>query len=146
MQSAKMYSWVAAMAVTLVTSISYGSIQVPSLVEHKGQLVDNDGGYDSCMACHDGYTAKAVEYRIPGAFAYHSLGKSPLGSHPVEIEYPMGNMDYRSSDMVQMAGLRFSPDGKMSCITCHDLRLEKRPYYLPVTMVGSELCFSCHVK
>jgi len=125
----------------IVTEVAcHGS--VAPLVIHFGQLVDNESNSADCLSCHDATTAKEVGYQRWS----HKSSANPLGSHPIEINYPedwSGSAKYVPRSEIGKAGLRLL-DSKVTCITCHDLRLQKRKYLLPVTMDASELCFSCH--
>lgn len=108
-------------------------------VVHAGAAVDNEGDATSCVACHDGAATGVLSYRLAGGQG------NVLGSHPVEISYP-GFFDqsrFHSEAEILQAGLRLR-EGKVTCISCHDLRLNGRPYYVPVSLDRSGLCLSCH--
>lgn len=114
---------------------------VRPLVIHFGELVDNESGSADCLACHDGTIAKGVEFQNWS----HQSSSNPLSSHPVEVTYPSewSGKSFAPSSEIGKSGIRLI-DGKVSCISCHDLRLQKRDYLLPVTMNHSGLCFACH--
>lgn len=112
-----------------------------SLVLHYNVAVNNNGGVLECLSCHDDVTARMGNYqqiRLGDA-------QNPAGSHLIDIVYPSSFADkrnYAEQHEVVAAGLRL-PDGKVVCITCHDLRLQTE-HYLVLTGEGSRICFACH--
>lgn len=119
---------------------SYGDVTLRVL--HFGQLVDNESGSTECLACHDSVSAKGVGFQVKG----HNTSGNPLGSHPIEMVYPQewsGNEKYALPSDIAVVGLRLHED-KVSCTTCHNLTLQNRKYFLPVSVANSELCFACH--
>ena len=114
----------------------------PVYVSHGGDKADNEGLSHDCLLCHDGTMAKAVDCQ--NRISLSAGHADPIGSHSVEVPYPLAGQQYNSIREASKLGLRF-PDGRVSCITCHDLRLTGRAYNLPVPMDGSRLCFSCHI-
>jgi len=133
-------------AVLVVIGILCGGFSLAedrSLVEHFEVMTSNDAEVFECVACHDCVIAKM------GDFQLFRIGEkiNPLGSHPVNIDYPSTLSEgrhYEEISAVAGAGLRLR-DGKVVCTTCHDLRLGT-DLYLAVTMNNSKLCFSCHRK
>lgn len=99
-----------------------------------------------CFTCHDGNTAKDANTKIRSLGNRDSHGIQTItGSHPIGMSYVKfaNNREYTHwqtlpKNMVLM-------DGKVGCITCHDM-LSKNRLYLPTDMGGSGLCFNCHIK
>ncbi len=90
---------------------------------------------ESCLGCHDGTTAPAVEHRSLGAGT----------SHPVGIKFDVA-WARRSSKLHAKAALPAKlalPNGEVACTTCHD-GASAQPKKVAVTMNGSQLCLSCH--
>lgn len=111
-------------------------------VVHFGQLVDNESSSYDCLSCHDHSSAKGVGFQI----WKHGSSTNPLGNHPIEVTYPAewsGNTRFALPADIEKSGLRLL-DGKLACITCHDLRIQNNEYLLAVPLKGSELCFTCH--
>ncbi len=108
-----------------------------------GGLLDADSR--RCMACHDGVGAdEAVNSTV------WNRGSSPLDdrrrNHPIGVSYPSHTprnygVPFRPISMLP-AGIRL-PDGKVSCVSCHDLYASDR-HHLSVPIEGSALCFACH--
>jgi predicted CXXCH cytochrome family protein len=99
-----------------------------------------------CITCHDGTTAISVNYKIksPETIASHSLDNIG-GSHPVGTDYTryIGRKDYAPYD--SLPNNMVLMEGKLSCITCHDMLSTNRAY-LAVDLEQSNLCFTCHRK
>jgi len=115
---------------------------VKLLVVHFGQLVDNESNSYECLSCHDHNSAKGVGFQL----WKHGASANPLGSHPLEITYPeewSGNTRFALPSVIENSGLRLL-DGKLACITCHDLRLQSHEHLLAVSLKGSQLCLVCH--
>ncbi len=96
-----------------------------------------------CLSCHDGVTATESHNT---ARQNRSLGYAwnQSRSHPIGVAYP-SRTPRSSSGSFRAPGqlpekVRL-PDGKVSCVSCHDLYDRDR---LSVPIEGSALCFTCH--
>ena len=137
------YAVMAILTLVIVFATEFCFSASTSLVKHFGQVTDNYAGPYECLACHDNIIAKM------GDFQMIRLGEkpNPLSSHPINIDYPAeltGDINFANMDEVDAAGLRLL-DGKIVCITCHDLRLSSA-HFLAVTTDKSKICFVCHRK
>jgi predicted CXXCH cytochrome family protein len=111
------------------------------------------GGSIICMRCHDGTMARdmfggltapsAVNIQHP-AFLTSGHGGT---SHPVGVEYPQFERDFRPMNFVLSEGKVLLPDGKVECISCHDPHnQEGARYMLTKSNERSALCLTCHRK
>lgn len=98
-----------------------------------------------CMECHDGVSAKEFNNSTPW-----NRGDSYLGDkkrdHPVGVPYPRRRPDGYDSTFRQAALLPKQmrlPEGKVSCVSCHDLYATERNL-LSVPIEESRLCLTCH--
>jgi len=98
-----------------------------------------------CLECHDGVNAvdgasTTARNRGPG-----SVG-DPRRNHPVGVPYPPHAKRGGAERFRPAARLPISirlPEGKVSCVSCHDLyALDRNRLTVPIE--GSTLCFSCH--
>ena len=107
------------------------------MVTHHTLTVEANGRAEACISCHDGKAAKHVSF-CATTCDYAS-------SHAVLKDYPpAGKADkYASPAELQAKGIRLE-EGKVTCISCHDLRKTDR-YHLVMDNKQSRLCFSCHV-
>ena len=94
----------------------------PKMIDHQGNEVDIHDA-KSCFSCHDDMKDH---------------------SHPVMIDYPPAGNGYASAADVAGSGLKLV-DGKVTCITCHDLT-NTETAHLAKTMNNSQLCLACHIK
>ncbi|MCX5761456.1 MAG: cytochrome c3 family protein [Gemmatimonadetes bacterium] len=72
-------------------------------------------------------------------------GHAYVKGHPVSIAYPLADAGFAPDALIKNAGLRL-PDGKVECVTCHDVHDAAAPGRLRVEMTGSKLCLTCHRK
>ena len=106
-------------------------------VEHHGVMVNADGRARDCINCHDGSRAHIVVYcTVQCDFSTaHSLFK----------HYPprKDRGKYASAAAVAAKGIKLL-NGKITCISCHDLRNPDKDH-----LVGSNskknLCLICHI-
>ncbi len=107
-------------------------------VQHHGLTVESDGSSAQCLACHDGSTAGAVSYCTVQCDFRSS-------SHVIEKDYPpRRNRDsFASVAEVTAKGVKLI-NGKVTCISCHDL---KNPARFHLIVNGDrKLCSICHFK
>lgn len=94
----------------------------------------------SCLSCHDGSVAMAVNYAVGAA-----VGGGMHASHPVDVDYAAAAA--RLPGRLQPAGSLPAnlvlPGGKVTCVTCHDgASSEKAHASMP--LARSRLCMGCH--
>lgn len=113
-----------------------------ALVGHGGDMVDNEGHPEECLSCHDGIAAKEVGYQQIKLGGFNHA--NPIGNHSIGGVYPSRKGYVNQTDVIRK-GFRFPRDNQVECVTCHDLRLTTRSYYLPASTDRGQLCLSCHV-
>ena len=107
-----------------------------------------------CLSCHDGTVAvDSFSGRQGSVFISGNalIGTDLSNDHPVGIQWDhQGISGYCSRcHSVPDGPIINSPvpffNGKIECATCHDAHnLAGLPYFLRVSMQGSELCMVCH--
>lgn len=124
------------LAAVLVALLPARSLGVP--VQHHGLTAESDGTSAQCLACHDGSTAGAVSYCTVQCDFRSS-------SHAIEKHYPpRKNRDsYAPVSDVTAKGVKLV-NGKVTCISCHDLRNPARRHLIVNSV--KELCMICHYK
>lgn len=106
-----------------------------------------------CLRCHDGTVARDtisnvreerfVNRQNPGVFG---TGHGPT-DHPVGVEYPKIDKDYRPASSVEAGGVVRLPENRVECVSCHDPHNQSGEKYMLVTSnARSALCLSCHKK
>ncbi len=94
-----------------------------------------------CLSCHDGVSASNAVNGTRGGGSFFALHKN----HPIGVDYPPrhepGTSAYRHPTSLPET-VRI-PDGKVSCVSCHDLYAHRKNL-LTVTTDNSALCFTCH--
>ncbi|MFH0980424.1 MAG: cytochrome c3 family protein [Planctomycetota bacterium] len=98
-----------------------------------------------CMGCHDGVNAVEAQNTTGGGRGVGDLGDRSR-NHPVGVRYPEHTTRNRTVPLRPMSLLPNEirlPDGKVSCVSCHDLYATDRDR-LTVPIERSALCFSCH--
>lgn len=104
-----------------------------------------DGESRRCLGCHDGVNAMESRNTTPWSRGGGDHG-SRTANHPVGARYPSSG-SRGSNRALRPASLLPEevrlPDGKVSCVSCHDLYATRR-LYLTVPLDGSQLCFTCH--
>lgn len=104
-----------------------------------------DGRTRQCLTCHDGLSAPESLNDTPW-----NRGRGPIGdqqrNHPIGVSYT-GRTPTGSSVALRAASLLPGhvqlPDGKVSCVSCHDL-YAKGKHLLTVPAERSQLCLTCH--
>jgi hypothetical protein len=131
------------------------------------------GASMACFTCHDGTQAVGNMINLPNDIASVTytaggqllgtgivsgtalLGKDLTNDHPISITYQQ-NLDATLKDPTTFAAgtVRLFPSNingsKVQCASCHDVHnygvAGTTAPFLRVTMVGSALCTSCHLK
>lgn len=122
-----------------------------------GDAGNAGSGTLSCLRCHDGTIARdsfgtAVKRRRDARFRYVNhpgLFKAGIqtGDHPVGVDYPRLEDDYRPISTVTAGDSVVLPGGRVECISCHDPHnLADLPYMLVTSNARSALCLTCHKK
>lgn len=104
-----------------------------------------------CLGCHDGTVATSTigsshamlagvraGFEVPDDFVWRD--------HPIGIEYPRGDPDYRPRSHVLGESVPL-PDGHVECVSCHEPHNRTQlPKMLTKSNSRSALCLTCHVK
>jgi predicted CXXCH cytochrome family protein len=107
------------------------------VISHHTAMVEANGPAHLCISCHDGTSAKHVSFcTVKCEFS---------GSHALLKNYPPARKAnaYAPAAVLQAKGLKLE-NGKVTCISCHDLRKPSR-YHLVLENTESRLCLVCHV-
>ncbi len=109
-----------------------------------------------CLSCHDGSSAIDAFGGMEGGGSMENIGggravigrnRDLSGDHPVGVEYPGWNRDYRSKVAVEQEGYVQLPGGRVECSSCHDPHGQSGVDMLLVkSNVRSALCLTCHRK
>ncbi len=106
----------------------------------------------SCLTCHDGVSATAVDINLPGS----TLGTADTEingmDHPVSIvydEYSLSNsLRAKATSIVSWNSANTISDilyyDKIECVSCHNPHNKDLPTYLRKDNYRSELCKTCH--
>lgn len=110
----------------------------------------------TCLSCHDGSTAGDVLGGTNGRPSVQEVVRGPSvtahpgdlgGNHPIGVEYPAFNQEYRSKAQVEAEGYVVLPGGRVECLSCHDVHGQ---YGVESLLVKSNdrsaLCLTCHRK
>ena len=98
-----------------------------------------------CLSCHDGASATDSANMTPGTPQRGYLD-GEHHNHPVGVRYQRPSRAKDASPLHPASLLPRQvnlPDGKVSCISCHNLYAGSR-YLLTVPIQGSRLCLTCH--
>ena len=131
----KLVGDVSAVILTAFLCIAVPLPLAAELVQHHYVLAESEGTASDCLSCHDPSLA--------GDAKYCTTKCGIIKSHSIEKEYPPAeNRElYASLAEVTARGIKLI-DGKLSCISCHNL---KNPGRFHLAADGRELCIICHV-
>ncbi len=119
--------------------ILLAGVALSAEVEHHGSIVDSAAGYRECLTCHDGIVATNISPCLGPVCMLRS-------DHPVNRAYPPPDKarEFASTAVAEGAGIRFL-DGRIDCISCHDL-LNQNRFHLRIEERDSRLCLACHLR
>lgn len=108
-----------------------------NLVSHHGLMVAVDAAAGSCLACHDGRLARGRNVCLEKC--------SFSTAHSILKRYPPPGKEryYAPLESLASRGIQLE-DGKVSCISCHDLSNPGKDH-LVMENRQSRLCLSCHL-
>ncbi len=97
----------------------------------------------NCMTCHEDQSNDNLNVAIStNAVVRHASGKS---NHPVGVSYQKA-FEYGGFRDASLLNQNIQlPDGKVSCVSCHEGYSEQHGAIV-VSMNGSSLCLQCHDK
>jgi len=118
-------------------AISAALLAIAEPVEHHGLIVEEAGTAEECISCHDGSVA--------GHVSYCTVKCDFRTPHVIMKHYPplRNATSFVPREVVEAKGVRFV-QGKVTCISCHNLKNQ----YAPHLFLDSEgqLCLICHIK
>ncbi|MFQ6048359.1 MAG: cytochrome c3 family protein [Phycisphaerae bacterium] len=107
-----------------------------------------------CLSCHDGAIAAdisggtddVVVTQIGWSRAAHALRiGAQAGNHPIGVPYPSHERKYHPRAAVTADQLIKLPEGRVSCLSCHDPHATAgHEAMLVKSNKASRLCLSCH--
>ena len=122
-----------------------GVAHVRSMDDGRRAVGSLDGYSRQCLGCHDGVSAS--DYGFTTAENMRTAKAVDLRrTHPVGIPYKrMGrqNRDARLRPASLLPREVRLPDGRVSCVSCHNLYAKNR-FRLAVPVENSHLCFTRH--
>lgn len=119
------------------TAIVYAHSQGKLIQNAKGAFLDKFSS--ECLSCHDGSISKFPRVEVKQGVWQHGIGIS----HPVGVEYPRGE-DFKFADSLPKEVRLF--DGKIGCLSCHEIYNSKVKNMLAMSNAKSRLCLACHKK
>jgi len=133
----KRLRWTYCIAALGALAVMAAALARAEMVSHHTATVEANGRADECISCHDGKTAKHV--------SFCTVKCDYSSSHAVLKKYPpAGKADkFAPAAVLQAKGIQLE-NGKVTCISCHDLRKTGRNH-LVMDNKQSRLCFACHV-
>lgn len=109
-----------------------------------------------CLSCHDGSTAVDSYGGMSGEVFIQDIGtgsgligaNSDLrGNHPIGVRYPELDRGFRDRIQVESEGYVVLPQGRVECLSCHDVHNQYGGEKLLVKSNDrSGLCLTCHRK
>lgn len=119
------------------SAAALGALLFAADILHHGTMVNGAGSTADCLICHDGTRD------VPGR-----KGKiTPVRSHKVLVPYPPPGRAraFYPLQTVLAAGIRLE-NGRITCISCHDLNNGKRNQLaIDTTEYAQKLCYVCHL-
>lgn len=96
-----------------------------------------------CLSCHDG----SVAVDPAGVGGTTGFGPGLKDDHPIGFLYDreLVRRDGNLRDPSEIAPLRLF-EGRLECLTCHDVHDDRYPAMLRMSNSGSSLCLGCHRK
>ncbi len=95
-----------------------------------------------CLGCHDGVNAVESNNAFSaGGFSWDARREHPIGMSYRRKVTQTSDVPLRPASLLPPA-IRL-PDGRVSCVSCHDLYGGKKDL-LSVPIEGSALCMTCH--
>lgn len=105
-----------------------------------------------CLSCHNGTVADSTigtshallagqreGFDLPDSFVWRD--------HPIGVEYPAVDKNYRSKAVLQKQGKVLLPEGRVECVSCHDPHnASGEAMMLVMSNRRSALCLACHNK
>ena len=113
------------------------TVQAEQIIHH-GVEVNYRGSASDCLACHDGGLARPV--------ATCTVTCGYKTAHSLLKDYPpvKKRKKFVPAAVVKAKGIKFE-NGKVTCISCHNLKNPKR-YHLVMENKKSRLCLACHIE
>ncbi len=110
-------------------------------------------GTNMCLRCHDGTIARD-NIPVPRKVRFVNTGNPGLFSsahggsdHPVAVEYPKFDPDFRPAPSVVAGRAVLLPEGRVECSSCHDPHnMTGERFMLVRSNARSALCLTCHRK
>ena len=110
------------------------------VMHYKFQVESED--VQKCIDCHYGLENDSKNSRCS-----KNCMIDPGSSHPIAKKYPPKGKEkqYIPIKQLRKTGLVKLQDGKITCLSCHDLT-NNIPYHTVVEDRGTRLCKLCHIR
>ena len=106
-----------------------------------------------CLRCHDGTIAQDMLGGLATPTSTNTAHPALLSTghggtnHPVGVDYPAFDADYRPLAALLSEGKVVLPQGKVECVSCHDPHNQSGGRHMLVkSNHRSALCLTCHKK